>query len=288
MSNDNDTFLDELPAGASQSEQPKKKSVKKVAPPGVRRKKVRRKKRPSPEPLEALPTDEPSEPQMDFEEDQAFDDPELGMDIPDAEHTDLGEPVMEFDDGEVEEAPPDISDEKDFSPAMQEELATPSKMDGLLPAPVEKKDTPAPVTLDTLPVPQGGTAPATSSGRVAEDPNVDRKWDEFLLSLNQATLTAVWELGISSITEFKKFSRGDLLRPRGRLTEGQVNEVEGWLNRHGVYFGVGSSRSLHRGRGRQVGQGGLRVPAHRQEPLPTNATVSQKRNHRLQRNRLTM
>lgn len=115
------------------------------------------------------------------------------------------------------------------------------------------------------------------------DAEINMRWDEFLLSLNHATLIAVWELRITSLTAFRKYSKQDLVRPRGRLTEAQANEVESKLKILGVTLAVKSIGTLRRNTAHLTG---FRPPTA--APLPSNATSQQKRMHRMANNRLTM
>jgi hypothetical protein len=122
----------------------------------------------------------------------------------------------------------------------------------------------------------------------ATDRDINRRWDEFLVSLEQGTLIALYELGVESLTQFRDFSYDDLKKPRGRLTDAQAREVRDKL----VGFGVQLSRtnrvsSLRQGGG-QTRIRGLRAPARGLPPPPADATPSQRRQHRMARNRLTM
>lgn len=138
---------------------------------------------------------------------------------------------------------------------------------------------PTPPSGDTLPV-------ATSSSPPA---NVNQRWDEFLLSLNQATLIAVYELGVQSLTEFSDYAKSDLVRPRGRLTEPQADEIESKLRIMGITLAqVSRAGSLRTGGGGQRRIRHLRGPIKNQPALPADATAAQRRQHRLNNNRLTM
>lgn len=156
----------------------------------------------------------------------------------------------------------------------------------------ELQTLPMPTTSRVVPRP-AAKAPSTAVLPVAVSAgpvqNVNQRWDEFLLQLEQATLLAVWELGIQSLTEFSTYSLDDLMKPRGRLTKAQAVEVRDKL----ASFGVLLSTSSRGGELRQGGNGqtrirGLRAPARDLPQLPADATTQQRRQHRILRNRLTM
>lgn len=269
-------FLDELPVGS-------KRAAANL--PEKKKKRVRRRRRPAAEPAgvqktpDAPPTDRPSfvddrfgepDPDPDVE---TFNDPELG-----GPH----DPKTSEPESPADDTPVPVAKDKPASPGA----------DDLLPQPSRTKKPPKAATDTTLPTPTSQAAPAEKP-LTGSNEAINRRWDEFLLSLNKATLTAVWELGLNSLTEFRRYSREDLMRPRGRLTEGQVNEVEAWLNEQvGIQLAASKASSgcaRVRGRGQQLSPGGLRTPARKPSPpLPADATVAQRRHHRLSRNRLTM
>lgn len=122
----------------------------------------------------------------------------------------------------------------------------------------------------------------------ASDREINQRWDEFLVSLEQGTLIALYELGVESLTQFREFSYDDLKKPRGRLTDAQAREVRDKL----VGFGVQLSRTSRMASLRQGGGHtrirGLRAPARGLPPPPADATPLQRRQHRMARNRLTM
>lgn len=158
-----------------------------------------------------------------------------------------------------------------------------------------------PDTLQTLPSPTASRAvprpavktpaSATLPVAVSDNPptNVNQRWDEFLLTLEQATLIAVWELGIQSMTDFSTYSFEDLMKPRGRLTKPQATEVRDKLASFGVQLSQSSrAGSLRQGGGGQARIRGLRAPARNASNLPADASAQQRRQHRMMRNRLTM
>lgn len=138
-------------------------------------------------------------------------------------------------------------------------------------------------------------APAEPQKPSEPEENVNRRWDEFLLALSDATRTAVWELGADSINWFRTRARGDLLPPRGKLTAGMVSEIETWLNQRGVFLAekslIGGSAMARAGsRGSTLKRGGIRV--HQTKvPVVTQGgpeTLGQSRNTRSSKRRFTM
>jgi hypothetical protein len=120
------------------------------------------------------------------------------------------------------------------------------------------------------------------------DREVNQRWDEFLVALEQATLIAVYELGVQSLTQFRDFSYDDLKKPRGRLTEAQAREVRDKLVGFGVQLSKTSRMASLRQGGGQTRIRGLRAPARALPPPPGDASPQQRRQHRMLRNRLTM
>lgn len=136
------------------------------------------------------------------------------------------------------------------------------------------------------PIPVGAPLPAAAGGNKID---ANKHWDDFLLGLSRQTLIAVYEMGVDSLTAFTQYSKSDLQRPRGRLTEEQATEIEEILNTYGVKLSLTSRRSGALSiRGGQQRLGGMRVKSKEQAPLPADATVAQQRTHRLTQNRLTM
>ena len=153
----------------------------------------------------------------------------------------------------------------------------------ILPSPTKQSSRVVPrpePTNDTLPMARPSD---NDSGR-----NIDASWDAFLLNLQQATLVAVYELGINSMTEFATWSKTDLMKPRGRLTEAQANEVESKLRIFGVDLASASRLGSARRDSSQTQLRGLHSPTQNLPPLSENATAQERRLHRMSRNRTTM
>lgn len=148
------------------------------------------------------------------------------------------------------------------------------------PAPTRTVPRPAPVIPATL---EMLTAePAVGSAQIG-----NRRWDEFLTSLGQATLIAVWELNVTSLADFTTYSLEDLIKPRGRLTRPQAIEVRDKLAACGVQLSATSRGNFQRGSVRQAT--GIRsLRGDNGPPPPADASSQQRRQHRLSNNRLTM
>ena len=233
------------------------------------------------------------EPHLDIPapDSEAFDDPELG------EPSDSGDSEPEPPANEpappVNESEPSAND--NLAPTTQNEPASPST-DDLLPRPSEFKSPPEAATDATLPTPvpvvvKKPCPRSTAKPTAKPTTTINKRWDDFLRALNAATRESIWELGIKSITAFREYTREDLVRPRGRLTEGQVNEVEEWLNAHNIQLAASKvSHGAHPDRnfGQQLSSPGIRVPAKPRAALSKNATAAQRRHDRVSRNRLTM
>jgi hypothetical protein len=184
-----------------------------------------------------------------------------------------------------------------FHPTTPEEAPQPAKV--VLPSPevVEKVVTardeqlqsPAPAdTAKKVPRPAPTKPAQDTSATGPTDAEINQKWDTFLLSLNRATLIAVYEMGkIKALSDFRAVHKSDLMRPRGRLTPAQADEVESKLLILGVKLSAVPSSPEARTAGPQV-----RISAMRNltptEPLPEDASSQQRRQHRMSRNRLAM
>lgn len=57
-------------------------------------------------------------------------------------------------------------------------------------------------------------------------------FETFLSQVNDATRSAIWEMGIKDLAALTAMFDVDLVAPRGKLTADQLIEVEQWLARH--------------------------------------------------------
>jgi len=131
-----------------------------------------------------------------------------------------------------EEDPSELEDELEDEEEAQGEQ---EQANAELPAPAAAK------TLAETKIPPPTEGPSPDSEDLVEPtepvvlgsqklpPKIVHMWDDLMIAVSTKTRDAVWEQGISSMEVLLKTRRWDLLAPRGKLTEAQIQEIEKWL-----------------------------------------------------------
>lgn len=288
---DSDNVLDSLPFDNAEDDPKKKKKTKLVR--RMVKKKIRKKKvKP---PMDELPGIEPVDEVVDELPSIAVDDAMAPADWDETEDDaadvvePAGVPVLAFMDNQdgdydakgpekaVEDVPPTPTGEGAGDVLESSVMASESREEQTPPNPVETADT---------------AARADAQPAAGDTQRLTGKWDEFLVAMTSPTRLIIWEMGVASLVWFTTKSREDLMPPYSKLTSGQLDEVESWLNQHGVYLAVGKEKSPVPAAGQQgvtILRGSIRVQNKKLATVETGKqTRGQQRNARMARRRLTM
>lgn len=257
-----------------------KKKKKKV----LKRKKILKKKKPEEPPVEEV-EEEIDEQEDEYDEGAEAEEPENFLDDEAEDKADESTDAEEEPDIDEEDSPlATLPFAKSTSPADSPSLESPPKTQAAaLPVEGEKRK------VRMVKKKKKKKKTSTSHAEPVDRSEINKLWDKFLRSLTQATLVAVYEMGISSILDFEKYSLGQLSKPRGHLTVAQAKEVETWLNKHNVKLNqssVDSPLANIRGAGARVTRG-LRIPI-KNITVPDDASARDKRRARFTNTRATM
>ena len=119
-----------------------------------------------------------------------------------------------------------------------------------------------PVSAENLPLPAPGPEPGDLVGEGALQPvkptsnkEIARLWDGMMTDLSPGTRNAIWEAGFTDMPTLLATPRGDVVRPRGGLTEAQITELSAWLAERSLRLVEAPSRSQRLGGFAQRGAG---------------------------------